>query len=219
MDKAAAQGGSSRGDRATGGRGDIDLPSRIDGLDMVDGLRRLRGKKSLYLSMLRKFIIGQKPATAQILKALETNTWDSAERYAHTLKGVSGTIGATDLQQLAKKLETAIKNRLPREEINVRLDALKMPLASLVTQLEQQLPEERGRTVVVVDRKKLKAVCDRLAAMLADDDAEAVDVLDANADLFNTAFPSHYRRINDGIRSFDFEAALSALKGAVGTFD
>ena len=196
---------------------DIDLPSGIDGLDMVGGLRRLRGKKSLYLSMLRKFIIGQKPATAKILKALKSNSWESAERYVHTLKGVSGTIGATNLQQLAKRLETAIKKRLPREEIDARLDALKMPLASLITQLEQQLPEERARTVVVVDRIKLKAVCDRLAAMLADDDAEAVDLLDSNADLFNVAFPSHYRRIDDGIRSFDFEAALSALKGAIGT--
>ena len=166
--------------------------------------------------MLRKFVVGQKPATAKILKALENNTWDSAERYAHTLKGVSGTIGATDLQQLAKRIETAIKKRLPREEIDARLDALKMPLATLITQLEQQLPEERARTVVVVDRKKLKVVCDRLAAMLADDDAEAVDLLDANADLLNAAFPGHYRRIADGIRTFDFEEALAALKGAAG---
>ena len=92
---------------------DADLPSGIDGLDMANGLRRVLGKKPLYLSMLRKFVAGQKSATAEILKALEGNDWDTAERLAHTLKGVSGNIGATGLQQLAEKLEAAIKERQP----------------------------------------------------------------------------------------------------------
>jgi PAS domain S-box-containing protein len=195
---------------------DADLPSGIDGLDMVDGLRRMRGKKPLYLSMLRKFIIGQKSVVAEILKALEGNARNRAERLAHTLKGVSGTIGATGLQQLAEKLETAIKESRPREEIDARFDELKTPLAYLITQLEQQLPEERVRTAVEVDEEKLKAVCDKLAAMLGDDDSEAVDVMDANADLLNSAFPNYYRKIDDGIRSFDFEAAFAALRAATG---
>jgi len=53
--------------------------------------------------------------------------------------------------------------------------------------------------------------------LLADDDAEAADLLDANADLLNAAFPNHYRKIDDGVRSFDFEAALAALRAATGT--
>jgi two-component system sensor histidine kinase/response regulator len=195
---------------------DVNLPSSIDGLDMLDGLRRVRGKKPLYLSILRRFIIGQKSAAAEIFEALEGNAWDTAKRFAHTLKGVSGTIGATNLQQLAERLETAIKEDRPREEIDARLNEIKMPLAFLIAQLEQHLPEERVKTTVTVDQEKLKVVCDKLAAMLDDDDAEAVDVLDANADLLNTAFPNHYRTIDESIRSFDFEAALTALKVASG---
>jgi hypothetical protein len=30
--------------------------------------------------------------------------------------------------------------------------------------------------------------------------------------------PKHYRKIDDGIRSFDFKAALEALISAIGTF-
>src|SRR5665647_2465698 len=47
---------------------DVDLPSGIEGLDMADGLRRVLGKKPLYLSMLRLFVVGQKSVVAQILK-------------------------------------------------------------------------------------------------------------------------------------------------------
>ena len=196
---------------------DVDLPSAIEGLDMADGLRRVLGKKPLYLSMLRRFVAGQRSVVAEIVKALESNSWDTAERFAHTLKGVSGTIGATGLQQLAARLEAAISERRPRQEVDTQLDELKMVLADLVTQLEQQLPEERVKPAVTVAPEQLKAVCAKLEAMLADDDAEAVDVLDANAELLHAAFPSHYLQIDDGIRSFDFEAALTALRAATGT--
>jgi PAS domain S-box-containing protein len=195
---------------------DVDLPSGIEGLDTVNGLLRVLGKKPLYLSMLRKYVAGQKSVAAEILKALDCNFLETAERHAHTLKSVSGTIGATGLQQLAEKLETAIKERHPRDEVNARLDELKMPLEYLITQLEQKLPEERVKTPVTVAPKQIKAVCDKLEAMLTDDDAEAGDVLDANTDLLKAAFPNHYRKIDYGIRSFDFEAALAALRAATG---
>ncbi|KJR96652.1 MAG: hypothetical protein VR65_27330 [Desulfobulbaceae bacterium BRH_c16a] len=196
---------------------DVDLPSGIDGLDMASGLSRMLGKKPLYLTMLRMFATGQKTAVAEIRKALEGSLRETAERLAHTLKGVSGTIGATSLQQLAEKLETSIKDGRPREEVDALLDELKMPLEHLLSQLEQQLPEEMSKRVVTVAPELLKVVCDKLEAMLADDNAEAVDVLDAHADLLNAAFPTHYRTIDDGIRSFNFEAALVALRAATGT--
>ncbi|MDO9005920.1 MAG: response regulator, partial [Aquabacterium sp.] len=196
---------------------DVDLPSGIKGIDMAEGLRRVLGKKTLYLSMLRMFVAGQKTVVTEILKALDGDSWNTAERLAHTLKGVSGTIGATDLQQLAERLEGEIRQRSPREEIDARIDELKMLLEDLITQLEQQLPEEGAKTAVTVLPAQLKAVCAKLEAMLADDDAEAVDVLEANAGLLDAAFPSHYRQIDDNMRIFDFEAALAALRAATGT--
>jgi CheY-like chemotaxis protein len=194
-----------------------ELPSGIEELDMVSGLRRVLGKKKLYLSMLRKFVAGQKSATTDILKALDDDNWGVAERLAHTLKGVSGNIGATGLQLLAEKLEAAIKERQPRKLVNDRLDDLKNPLDNLIAQLEQKLPEEQGKTAIMVDPEKLKAICDKLEALLTDDDAEAGAVLDANADLLNAAFPQHYRQISDGIQLCDFDAALAALRTATRT--
>jgi len=146
---------------------------------------------------------------------LEGNDRDTAERLAHTLKGASGNIGATGLQQLAEELETAIRERQPRNDVDGHLDKLKQQLDYFITQLEQKLPEEQGRTAIAVDQEKLKMACDRLIALLADDDAEAGDVLSENADLLNAAFPDHYRKINDSIQAFDFEAALAALRAAI----
>ncbi|TAN53061.1 MAG: response regulator [Methylococcaceae bacterium] len=105
---------------------------------MVNGLRRVLGKKPLYLSMLRKFCAGQKSVVLDITQALDAQDWDTAERLAHTLKGVAGNIGATSLQQLAAKLEAAIRQRQPRVAVDDGLEELRHPLATLVTQLEQQ---------------------------------------------------------------------------------
>jgi CheY-like chemotaxis protein len=193
---------------------DTILPAAIEGLDMESGLRRVLGKRPLYLSMLRKFAAGQKSTPAAILKALEDSDWKTAERLAHTLKGLSGNIGATGLQQLAEKFEVAIKERQPREEIDAQLGGLKQQLDHFIDEMVEMLPNKSGKANVTIDREKLKTVCSRLEALLDDDDAEAADVLDANAELLNTAFPNHYQQIEDGIRSFDFEVALNALKGA-----
>jgi two-component system sensor histidine kinase/response regulator len=194
-----------------------DLPSAIAGLDMTNGLRRVLGKKALYLSMLRKFVAGQKSAPDEILKALGANDWNGAERIAHTLKGVSGNIGATDLQQLADKFEAAIRERRPRDELDGLLSALKNLLKHLIAQLEQNLPKEQVMTSIPVDTAKLKMVCDKLKILLTDDDAAAADVLEANAQLLSAAFPGHYQKIAAAIQSFNFKAALTALGDANGT--
>jgi len=190
------------------------LPTGIDGLDTVLGLRRGLGKRALYLSMLRGFVAGQRDAATATRKALDVSDWNSAERHAHTLKGVAANVGATGVQGLALALETSIRDKQPRATIDARLTALEGPLAALVAQLEGRLPADAVPATVAVDRAQLDLVCDRLDAMLASDDAGAGELLEAHADLFHSAFPLAYRTIEADVRSFDSESALAALRAA-----
>ena len=119
---------------------DLSFLSSIDGLDSFNALRRVLGKKVLYGSMLRKFITGQKSVVKEIDGALQENAWENAERLAHTLKGVAGNIGATALVALATQLESALKERQSRPQIEVFLQQLVAPLDHLIAQLEQHLP-------------------------------------------------------------------------------
>jgi signal transduction histidine kinase/DNA-binding response OmpR family regulator/HPt (histidine-containing phosphotransfer) domain-containing protein len=119
---------------------DLSFLSGIDGLDSFNALRRVLGKKTLYESMLRKFITGQKSVVAEIAGALQENAWDEAERLAHTLKGVAGNIGATAVASIATQLESAIKERQSRPQIEDHLQRLEAPLDLLIGQLEQYLP-------------------------------------------------------------------------------
>jgi CheY-like chemotaxis protein len=68
-----------------------------------------------------------------------------------------------------------------------------------------------------IDKEKLREVCMQLAALLADNDAEAGDLLDSHSDLLHAAFPQTYRAIDSAVKNFDFEAALLKLKEAAAT--
>ncbi|MBF0162287.1 MAG: response regulator, partial [Magnetococcales bacterium] len=70
----------------------------IEGLDSKAGLYRMGGNLKGYLALLGKFRRNQGEAEAAIRTALGTDDWETAERLAHTLKGVAGAIGAAVLE-------------------------------------------------------------------------------------------------------------------------
>jgi two-component system sensor histidine kinase/response regulator len=165
--------------------------------------------------MLRKFAAGQKTAPAEIHKALVAMDWETAERLIHTLKGVSGSIGATVVQSRAETVETAIKTRQFREAVDGPLGELSESLQALVVHLERGVPPVMDKDLVTVEEADLKVVCDTLEALLRGDDAEAGNLLESNAGLLRAAFPNHFRKIAENIRAYDFDLALLALKAAV----
>jgi two-component system sensor histidine kinase/response regulator len=193
----------------------VELPVGIEGLDVVNGVRRLLGKKRLYLSMLNRFVAGQKLTATQIRQALQGNDWETGERLAHTLKGVCGNIGAAGLQQMAQRLEAAIRERETCEVIDTKLAELKLHLDILIAQLEATLPHLQGEANVAADQRGLKAVCKELQDLMLDDDAQASEVLEQNSALLKAAFPDQYGTIDDGIRSFHYGVALEALRDAI----
>ncbi len=195
----------------------VELPTGIEGLDMVSGLRRVLGKKQVYLSMLRRFVAGQKSVVVDIYNALIRDDPLMAQRLAHTLKGACGTIGATGVQLLAAALEDAVKRRCPREELEVYMEAIRVPLETLVTQLNQQLPAEKEQVADAVDSKLLKQVCSRLMELLRMGDSEAADVFDVHAGLLGKAFPTQFPAMANAIRAFDLPTTLVALRAATNT--
>ncbi|MDB5850199.1 MAG: hypothetical protein JWP29_3951, partial [Rhodoferax sp.] len=97
--------------------------AHVPGLDTSLGLRRVMGKQGLYLALLRKFISGQRQCAADIETALAGHDRATAERLAHTLKGVAGNIGAPGVQALAGTLEALLRAKADRPRIAAALAA------------------------------------------------------------------------------------------------
>jgi two-component system sensor histidine kinase/response regulator len=120
--------------------GPADLPQGIAGLDTALGLSRMVGKKPLYLAMLRRYVDSQKNVVAQMRDAIGAGDAATAERLAHTLKGVSGNVGAVDVQDRAAVLEDALRQRRAAVEVEAAISAVEGPLALLLRELGRQLP-------------------------------------------------------------------------------
>jgi two-component system, sensor histidine kinase and response regulator len=219
---AAAAGSPAVASSRGAGRGVVlsadDPLAAVPGLDAADGLRRVLGKREAYVGILRRFVSGQAPAPGEIRAALAGDRRTDAERAAHTLKGVAGSIGARDLQALAAAVETAIRGGGALAEIEARLAPAEATLVALVAALERALPPEIEAALPVraqaVDPEALRSAVTRLEELLSQDAVEAIDVFDREAPLLTAAFGERAAEIRKLVKGYRFEEALAALRGA-----
>ena len=107
-----------------------ELPE-LPGIDKADGLRRMMNKPRLYEKVLRDFHARFIDEPQTIRAAIDSGDLATAERRAHSTKGLAGTIGAAGLQNAAKTLETALREG-------------DMTLETLFTEFERELRQVIG---------------------------------------------------------------------------
>jgi PAS domain S-box-containing protein len=84
------------------------LPA-LPGIDTVEGLRRMMNKANLYIRVLRDFRTRFAGEADLIRAALAAGDNATAERHAHSTKGLAGSIGAQELREAALQLEQSIR--------------------------------------------------------------------------------------------------------------
>ncbi|MGC9985082.1 MAG: ATP-binding protein [Polyangia bacterium] len=92
---------------------EIALPATLPGVDIQDGLARAAGDRSLYRWLLQNFPEKFTGADQHIKSLLAESKLDDAIREAHTIKGLAGQIGAHDLYEVSRQLETALASTSP----------------------------------------------------------------------------------------------------------
>jgi HPt (histidine-containing phosphotransfer) domain-containing protein len=182
------------------------IPQNVSGLDTALGLKRVRGKKSLYLDVLRKFAVSQRDAAGEVRKALAAGDATTAQRAAHTLKGLAGNIGATALQAAAAAVEAGIREKKP---VDGKLQEMADLLGPLVSELERRLP--RPAAPAAVDTRNAAAVMQQLRSLLQNNDAEAEELVNAHMELLRALMPERANELLRMVNNFDFEKALALL--------
>ncbi|MFZ2161935.1 MAG: response regulator [Sideroxyarcus sp.] len=111
-----------------------DLP----GVKVAASVRRIGGNVALYYSLLEKFSTNHRQVILEIRKAMAADDPKTAERLAHTLRGIAGTLGAESLQSQAEQLETCFKNGAS-SNIESLLTQVGQGVAELIAQIDQAL--------------------------------------------------------------------------------
>jgi CheY-like chemotaxis protein len=194
----------------------------IDGLDVKLGLSRVLGKKRLYCDLLLKFARDQTKTPQLLQEALDDRDLPTAQRLAHTAKGLAGNIGATRLQEQAALLEAAIRDRAPREKVDPLLGVWRAGLRDLISELWASLPapQARQQNGAANDPERQRVVVRRLMDLLKNDDSDAVDLVDAEAETLRAALgASGFDALAEASHAFDFDTALQELSRGARTAD
>ncbi len=194
---------------------DADNPAlpRIPDLDTAGGMSRVAGNHRLYLNLLNRYATEQADAPTRIREALAAADRATAERLAHTLKGVSGNIGATGVQRLAADLEQALHQDTAISAIEPLLAQTEAALAALLAGLAAMpCAESMAPATIATSREDLAAILARLQQLLNDDDAEAVDYLATHHAALAGFLPVELlMALEKAVGNYNFEEALQQL--------
>jgi CheY-like chemotaxis protein len=80
-------------------------------LDAQSAIARLEGDTTLYQEMMQMFLNQNADDLSRLKQLIQTRNPADAHRVVHTLKGLSGTLGLSRLQQQASELDQALKNQ------------------------------------------------------------------------------------------------------------
>ncbi len=113
-----------------------NMPEHLPGIDIKTGIKRLDGNQELYLQLLLNYPIKYAIHVEDIRKAIESDDIGTAERLAHTLKGVAANLSFDKVYDVARNLEQALVNQAG-EEIDGLLNALADELEKVLLSIRQ----------------------------------------------------------------------------------
>ena len=194
-------------------RGDEgDLPD-IPGLDMKSGVERLGGNTRSFLRLLDKFVQNQSDSINAIRTGVETGDAEEALRHAHTLKGVSGNIGAGELQKAAADLEAALKvnpSLLP-ESLLTRAEAELEKVLLAIGDVSPGTVTAKGSTKALT--ADLIPQLEQLQEKLEAYDSEAEDLMEELlGQVAGSEAASWLEPVQSLIEQYDLETAAEELK-------
>jgi two-component system sensor histidine kinase/response regulator len=185
----------------------------IPGLDSAAGLRRVQQREAMYHKLLDKFADGQRDFPRALTTALDHGERATAERLAHTLNGVAGTIGAVQIQALSAGLEQKIKGGAERAALDAALAPLAAALSALIARLDARAAPSLP-AAAEVDQALLEQTLNELSKLLLASESEVVPLFESGAPLLKAAFPERFAPLSAAISAYDFEAAHRLLTEA-----
>jgi len=193
-----------------------NLPGSLEGIDTEEGVRRVGGNRQLYRKLLVDFFQDHREDVHAIRKALDQEDLKTAQRIAHTIKGVSGSIGAGGLHRDAESLDSALKEG-QQDLYPELLSRLEDTLAPVMQGLEVlavngEIEGPGAKDGGPMDVETIMPLLDELQTLLEEMDPEAEDkVTDLKAQLGGGAHQKFVIKLSKQVGEFEFEEARETL--------
>jgi len=187
----------------------LPLPP-IPGIDSARGLYHAGGNTVLYRNVLLKFANIQGGACLEMERCLASGDFTRLQHIAHSLKGVSATLGALTLSDLAGRIEKLSKTPEGLEELPELLATTLSELARIVWAIETTLEQpttlftREDKSSIEASPEQMAVLFQRAVALLLASDSAVKEVVEEIANL------SHSERRRE---------RLAAIKTALGVYE
>ena len=202
---------------------DDELPENLVGIVQEVGLRSVCGNATLLKKLLIEFYDDHHNDVELIREALAEGDWVVIQRIAHTLQSTAGSLGAKGINEMATKLDEAVREEKTEMYEGV-LAWLEMALVPTMESLKELKASVKAKKDIPrsgpEDREAILHLVEKLASMLNCFSADAEEV----ALLLHREFnEGEIRTISgqlvDELAVFDFDAANITLDKLVGALE
>jgi PAS domain S-box-containing protein len=179
-------------------------------LNLAQGLRAFRGQAVNLAKMLQRFASEHGRDVQVAREFLQAGDPAAAQRMLHTLKGLAGTVGLTQVQALAAEAEGSLRLGQTQAQTEAMLLQLEPLLQAALAGL-RSLPPAADAGAAVLGLPALLARFGPLRALLAADDLDAADAYAELREAMARHFPTQQLALGRAIDEFDFNQALQLL--------
>ncbi|MDM8545073.1 response regulator [Candidatus Venteria ishoeyi] len=188
------------------------LPQQVPGINLADGLVRLRGNQILYHRLLRDFPVQSKTFMHRIHKDIAANTLQSAANIAHALAGSAGNLSMMPLYKAAKTLQQILEAGKPNTAALQQLQQCQYEVVDAIASLDL-VPPQNPETIKQESSEDISQYFHKLTSLLVDNDMAASEVYDKiMAAVTNTTLVKELEAVGDSINKLNYPKALQLLK-------
>ncbi|MBF0443973.1 MAG: response regulator, partial [Magnetococcales bacterium] len=207
---------------------DSTLPDTLPGIDLTIGLKHLSGNKHLLEKLLREFYRDYFDIINELRLSIN-NDLQSAQRTAHTIKGIAGSIGATSLKDSAFNLELAIKDKKTDqfENLLILLDNSLSPVLNGLKYLGQdscdiELKTEEKEITQELSPSEIELLTplfNELNGLLISGHSQSQNKLANIIELLKNNGTSQLQKIDKLIEDYEYEEATEIFLTVADTFN
>jgi PAS domain S-box-containing protein len=192
-----------------------DLPAE-DAVDIGGAIARMGGKTGMYARILRTYLAQLENAPDTLDALLSARNWPEAAALLHTIKGLSGTVGATYLAAVARMMEGPIKAGSDALDYAALCTLFRKAVGSTTARLGQvahdyALPAESSDFAPLSAALNTQALVFDLQALLVLLENSDMAALAAHS-LLRTHHPGavggEFSMLEDSVNALDFATAL-----------
>jgi CheY-like chemotaxis protein len=196
---------------------------KIQGVSYDEGLKRSGSKIQSYHALLLKFAGRYVNVSTDVRTKVMSSDMDGLIEYLHTLAGVSGNVGASEVFEMARKLSVQLKSSKDSGESKIRVDMisqmqlLTVKMENVMHEIREKVPAVHVSTSNQSERSEVnwKQFVGELRKLLAESDAAGSDRIEKVLGSASSEDAHYLNQIQQALADVEFENAEAILDRAI----